>query len=1476
MNIKTGFYLQAYSILALFFTSLMLLTVAATPGHAHHRKKIYTVGIPGYKPLAFIDRKGNAAGLNPEILNEIAARENLKLKYIQKCWPDLLKMLKNGSLDLMTTIAWSEARAKCFDFSAVPVSVVWTQIYQHRGEKYQNIFDLQGKIVAVVKDDINGDKFRDLAKKFNVKINFVEGMTYDEICTMVVEHRADAMTMPSVLSSAYLSKYPLQPTPIMHNPFGTFFAAPKKKNHLLLRTIDRHLTTWKKDENSFYYKTQQKWLYAGRKEPFVTTRHIITALTAAGGILGFLFLWLWLLRRQVRSRTVELSASEKRYRTLVENMTDGLGMLNNEGIITYSNPQFAAMLGYEINEMTGKKIFPLLNDTNKKIIVEQIKKRKKGITENYELTWTRKDGSLVHTIMSPSPIFLNNGEYGGSFAVITDITERKKSELERRLIEGELKEEKEFTDAIINTLPGLFFIFENTETLIRWNSNAENLTGYRSDELKNKHILDWFDETETIRMAEAIQTIKKSKEISIEAKLIIKSGEQLPFLFSAAFINRKGKEYLIGLAIETTDLRKATAELEFTKSLLETIIDQSPVPIVVATVPEMILRIVNPATEKILGIEDEENKIGTRLNQLKPTFGYYDSAGNPVPIEKTSLALSLKGEKSEPQEFMIKRKDGTIRWNMSCGIPIYDASGSLIAGCAILPEITKLKNTEQELIRHRNHLEDTVVSRTRQLEEANDMLVAEINQRQEALRALEKSEEKFKLLFEQGGEGLALIKNRRFIDCNDAVLNMLALKTKDDFINLHPSEISPEKQPDGRLSSEKSEEMLDRVEKENYVRFEWMHSTIEKKEIPIEVTLVTSDIDDEKMTYVFWRDIAERKKVEEALRQSILQIQSILNTMPIIMWSYDKDGIFTLSEGKELKNLGLKPGQVVGLSYIDVYRDNEEIINYTKKAFKGESCEYVVEVADNIYHSVLTPDLDENGNVRQINGIAVNVTELQRARKKAEESSMAKSEFLANMSHEIRTPMNAILGFGEVLKEKLTEFPQYKNYIDGIHNAGKNLLRLIDDILDLSRIEAGRLEIQKEPVAPSSLIKEIRQIFSIRASEKGISIKINIEETAPEIVLLDETRMRQILFNLVGNAVKFTREGIITISFYSRPNTRGLHDLYFEITDTGIGIRKDQLEIIFDPFRQQEGQKIKTYKGTGLGLSISRRLLDIMGGSISVKSKVSEGSQFTVLLPDIEISSMTGDTGEATTSDNSYQNIQFRGSKILLAEDILSNRQVVKAYLEGYNLEIYEAVNGREAVAMAADLRPDLIFMDMQMPIMDGLEATCEIKEIETLRHIPIIALTASAMKHQKTKILSCCDAYLKKPVTKNDLIQLLMKHLPYLELEENYSETISLHDKEQEFRDMLLKELAEKKAENIHQNITALCDSLYNGIEDTYSLDETKEFASHMINTAVVYNIDSLIEYGTNLIAAIDGLNFLKIEKYVNMYPEIRRALET
>ena len=446
-------------------------------------------------------------------------------------------------------------------------------------------------------------------------------------------------------------------------------------------------------------------------------------------------------------------------------------------------------------------------------------------------------------------------------------------------------------------------------------------------------------------------------------------------------------------------------------------------------------------------------------------------------------------------------------------------------------------------------------------------------------------------------------------------------------------------------------------------------------------------------------------------------------------------------------------------------------------------------------------------------------------RHEAESANKLKSEFLANMSHEIRTPMNAILGFSELLTKEV-EGSKAMNYVNSINSSGRTLLSLINDILDLSKVEAGKIELEMSAVNIKTLFNEFHQVFNQKTKQKGITLDFEFSSEVPECLLMEETRIRQILFNLIGNAVKFTEKGSIKIKVAAQNITDGICDLSFSISDTGIGIAKDKLDKIFEPFEQSTDQTTMRYGGTGLGLAICKKLLYLMNGSITVESTLGEGSTFICHIKGVEIT----ESKIPTNFNLKLDLFSFEKSHIIVADDIPVNRELIIEFLSDMPFVIHEASNGYEVLEILKNHPVDLILMDMKMPEMDGYKCTSKLKNNDNFKDIPVIAVTASAMKEKEERIRSICDAFIRKPISRIDIINGLSKFLPHHILEPMEEEERPLENWQIEKLSSIIKDLLEldKVIEVTTQTMTINdLQSFY----DTLSA-KTKDLKIHQIET--------------------------------------------
>ncbi len=520
--------------------------------------------------------------------------------------------------------------------------------------------------------------------------------------------------------------------------------------------------------------------------------------------------------------------------------------------------------------------------------------------------------------------------------------------------------------------------------------------------------------------------------------------------------------------------------------------------------------------------------------------------------------------------------------------------------------------------------------------------------------------------------------------------------------------------------------------------------------------------------------------------------------------------------------------------------------------------------------------LDSDGQHVHDEGFIVDITErrqrerAEREKEAAEAANRAKSEFLAKMSHEIRTPLNAIMGFTEILESGL-EDQQTRHYAQIIKEAGGNLLQLINDILDLSKIEAGRMELQAGEVDIRQLLRQLTDIFSGHSLQKGLEIRWLVGPDVPRYLMLDVVRVRQILFNLIGNAVKFTERGHVEVQVAAAAAERPeAIDLEISVSDSGIGIGDEARQQIFEAFRQHHGNHQTSIEGSGLGLTISKSLAEAMGGSISCESQVDRGSVFTVRLPGIMRASSApdgqADAGRATDT----RHIFFSEATVLIADDLEINRKLLKAAFTGSPVQIIEAADGHAAVRLAGEHRPDLILMDIRMPGVNGHQAFTEIRRQPEMRQTPIIALTASGMPEDIRSIRQTgFDDYLIRPFSIGQLKETISRHfggdrlrqeLPALPADRpaHIARPSYLHDWQ--------------CPADIALRLEELYEQQWRTIRRTQRLPDIRAFSESILEIGRQQELEPLTTYGQALAEYVATFDIEHIQKTLDNFPEMLR----
>lgn len=620
----------------------------------------------------------------------------------------------------------------------------------------------------------------------------------------------------------------------------------------------------------------------------------------------------------------------------------------------------------------------------------------------------------------------------------------------------------------------------------------------------------------------------------------------------------------------------------------------------------------------------------------------------------------------------------------------------------------------------------------------------------------------YQSLFEQSPIATFILKKDHFADVNVAALNLFAVADREDFLSRDLSSFFPKFQPDGRVSEDVFPEyMLKGFEKTgSYAEWEFIKGNGEH--FLAEVMYSPIEDDDDVLLHVVVRDITHVKKVEKRLKYSEERFRHMLDHSPIALAIADMNGNRVVYANQRYAEMVNKPmSAVIGDNPKHYYVDRIALDQKMRHIYREDTVtDHVAELnipnRDAIWVSVSYMQMKYRGQTAIMSWF-YDVTDLHEAKLLADRANRAKTDFLANMSHELRTPLNSVLGFSDVLLQG--DISQaHRQLVETIRNSGQSLLHIINDLLDLSNLEKGDVVLTMLPFNVRTLMTNIEAKFAPQAAKKDLLLAIRVDQAVPQQLKGDAARISQIIANLIDNAIKFTHKGSVLVTF--EPSDQ--QDFWIvSVKDTGIGIDAKSLPNLFSLFSQADTSKTRRYGGAGMGLAVASDLCQLMDGRIEASSSLGGGSVFRCVIK-CDVVAMQHNESLTGSALIMHAIQKLNGVRVLLVEDNRINQMLAQKFLEKLSLSADLAEDGLQALALLEKNIYDLVLMDMQMPNMDGLEATRILRSHKDWHQPVVIAVTANAFPEDRAACMSAgMDDFFGKPINIEGLTEVLLNHFP-------------------------------------------------------------------------------------------------------------------
>jgi PAS domain S-box-containing protein len=919
--------------------------------------------------------------------------------------------------------------------------------------------------------------------------------------------------------------------------------------------------------------------------------------------------------------------------------------------------------------------------------------RSKGHVQ-MESVHRRKDGMEFPVQILSTHVWLGGQEYICEFA--SDITERKRTEQALQASEGKLAE-------ILRSSPGSIAITTQEDgRILEVNDAFTSMLGYTRAEtfgISSLKLNLWPTPADRARVVELVK--QHGGVRNLETSFRRKDGGVIDVLLSISPFLLDGQDCLNTIATDITARKRAEEALEQARSGLTSLIESSR-DLIWAVDADFCVLAFNSATQRFVRENyGGEIKIGIRLDELVRS------------AERVRVWRGLLERALDTGSFyqILTRADGGVS-EVSLNPILRD--GKPVGLSVFSKDITEQYNAQ---------------------------------------RAVQESEVRFRTLFESAGDAILLLEDGRIVDCNGTALTIFGAKNRDELIGRTPVDFSPPRQADGRNSEICAGEKVAAAMAGAPQRFEWLHVRRDGSSFIAEVSLAGITLSGRACLMAIVRDVS-------TFRQAENEIRTLLETAPVGVMRIRNQRIVAVNSVL-VDMLGYGRDELLGTEVVGYFEDREEggailqeifanlmtgrrvTAQATVRRKEGSLIDILASV------STVNPDNVDAGSVAVLLDISARkqAEVLRQDKARAEAANRAKSTFLANMSHEIRTPLNAILGFCQLLQRDPALTLRQGEQLGIISRNGEHLLDLINDILEMSKIEASRVVLDIKDFDLHALLNDLALLFQARALDKGLSFDFEPALRLPVMVVGDSGRIRQILINLLGNAVKFTARGGIIFHAGGEEAPGNTWLLRIEVEDTGPGIAPEDQSRLFQPFEQATaGRSVQT--GTGLGLAISRELARLMEGDVTFRSEPGKGSVFELSVP-LPLSESKVEPVDASEPQVEHWRLDegMAPCRVLVADDIDDNRRLLIELLRPAGFELREATNGLEAVVAFAEWNPHAIIMDLRMPIMDGTEAIRQIRGHCLGSKVKILALTATAFEENRQEVLECgADDFLGKP----------------------------------------------------------------------------------------------------------------------------------